>query len=414
MTMLADTQTTTARAADAAVADAKQAMRTADAAHESPSRIVARHEAGLAKLSTLKLTARSAALQRLISEGIELFEQEFDLGSAHSQADDEASDARQAGSFQAAGLREAERAAEAAWQAKRAELEAKALEVAAAPFADHRDLLIRADACAWLIGVNPATGLPDCDEDIIAVHQSLRKGIEEIVARGPDREPLDQARADLEKVERDLTTANDEHERRHGSQSPVVGYEGSELQERLSKLCAERERLRSLILSLEPGDVGDLLLQMEIIFDHVGVVDVTTYSRRASVIGETELGEPRPVLESELWTDDDSARRRALALLAANAAKLRDRELPRDWAGLMRDGAKLHPNARDVIRLAYDKGLDAAGLSDICLSSANTAEDRLPVLLFTRPWKDDCWVTVSPGAAWEGRPVPRGSGETVQ
>ncbi len=409
--MLADAETT-APAADSAVADAKQAVRAAAGGHEQFPRVIARHEAGLAKLTALQHGARSVALQRLIKEGITLVEQEFELASAHGRADEEARDALEAGSDQAERLLKAERAAEAAWQAKRAELEDKAHEVAAAPFADHKDLLIRADAYAWLIGANPTTGLPDCDEDIIAMHQSLRKGVEEIVARAPDREPFDQARADLERVERELAAAHDERARRKAGRTSVD--EETELQERQTKLCAEREELRASILSLEPGDTGDLLLQMEIIFEHFGVVDVGTYARRDSIIGETDLGQPRPIVESELWTDEDDARRRALVLLANNAAKLRDRDLPRDWAALMRDGGKLHPNARDVIRLAYDKHLDAADLTDISLSAPKASEDRLPILTFHEPWKDDRWVTVWPGNCWEGRSFYRAGEEAVQ
>lgn len=401
--MLAEPQTTETNApTDADERDhataARRAVAAAGAATPAkPNRQAEVHRKEVEVLGLIAMTARSPALGRLVYKGLSLKEEAEALWVPYGAADERERDLRAAGApeEEIAAARLDERATWAAWNDKRQEIEEAAFEVANAPFGGLHDLLARAQAAALLIGANgDEEGLPENDEDVLVILRSYRAGIEEMIARGPDREAWDETIIALRDNEKALSSANQEWEDAGGLDFNPA--DRPELSARIDRLHSARDEYRTKLFSLDPPDVEGLLHLMEIVFDHGASLDVGTYERRATMIGD------RPVLEDEQWQDKDDSHRRAFALLASHAARLRDLEKPRDWREAMRDIGGLHPNAKDAVHLAYEAALDLADLKNIQL--AGQPEENLPTLLFAGQ-QGQFWAR--PNSVWKGHMLAR-------
>lgn len=363
-----------------------------------------------AEMEALKLramTARSPALGRLIRRGIAAKETAEAAWEPYGRADEVTRDLRQAGApdDQIAAAEVEYDTAWKFWEAKRRELEEAADDVAGAPFSDLRDIICRAEAAALLLGTSGDEDMmPDTDEDRQAVLLSYRAAIEEMIQRAPDRQSWDDGIDALRTVEKALSKAYDEEERARadaargaaasadGPSDTAEFHRRAQITAKVDDLLGQREQLRTSLLSIDPPDIEGLLDLMDIVFDHSGKLDVSTYERRATIIGN------RPVTETEQWNDDEDSHRRALALIAHHAARLRDLEKPRDWREAMRDIGGLHPNAKDAVHRAYGAGMDVADLKNIQL--AGQPEKNLPTLLF---FGDQGQYWVRPDSVWEAR-----------
>lgn len=376
----------------------KAARRAIDAVDEKPTenRQTRIHLEEMDKLSLAALTAHSDALRRLIQQGMTLKAEAEALWEPHNRADVAARDLRVAGApkeqldVAVLGFDETQKV----WDAKRREVEAVAEQVANAPFGALHDILLRADAAAWLIGTNGnEDNLPENAEDIPFILQSYRSAIEEMISRVPDREEWDEAAIALRKNARDLDAVIDE----------LDADDHPEVEARHDKLLTDRDRLRTRLYSLDPPDVSGLLDMMVAVLDHSGTLDVSRYERRTFALGE------RPVTEEEQREDTDDSHRRALALVAHHAARLRDLEMPRDWQAAMRDIGGLHKNAKDAVRWAYEAGCDLANLKHIQL--AGQPDEKLPVLLFDGA---DGQYWARPRGVWKGHIMDLPDGRTIQ
>jgi hypothetical protein len=351
-------------------------------------------------LGLIAMTVRSSALRRLIYKGIDLKKEAQALWVPHGEADERSRDLRVSGAtkeeMKAAELDEV--ATWAAWEGKRREVEAVASEVANAPFADLHDVLARARAAGLLIGANgdEEECLPEFEGDLLVILRSYRSAIEEMIARIPDREEWDETVIALRENEKALSEANREWEAAGFSSVGFREDEHPELKAKTAQLYENRDRYRTKLLSLDPPDIEGLLALMDVVFDHAGHVDVSTYERRAYIMGD------RPVIEKEQWGDENGSHARSFALVAYHAARLRDASKPRDWSVAMRDLGGLHPNAKDAVHQAYEAGLDLADLKNIQL--AGQPEENLPTLLFSGR---DGQFWARPNSVWKGHMVNR-------
>lgn len=359
------------------------------------------HRDEMEALTVISLTARSAALRRLVRKGMKLKLEAEALWEPHRIADERVRDLRVAGApaddIAAADLDD--RATWSVWEAKRRETEVAAEEVANAPFSDLSDVLVRARAAALLIGVNGDDEcIPENDDDALVILRSYRSAIEEMIARVPDREEWDETVIALREVDRSLSTANQEWEDAGGSRMDFQESDHPALRTKLDLLYADRTRLRTKLLSASPPDVEGLLHLMEVVFDHGALIDVGTYERRAFILGG------RPISEDEMWGGGDSgdSHARAFALVATHAARLRDLEKPSDWREAMRNLGGLSSNAEDALHQAYDAGLDLADLKNIQLRGQPAS--NLPTLLFSGE-EGQFWVR--PNEVWRGHIVDR-------
>ena len=355
-----------------------------------------RYAADMSALTTHQVCVRSSALSHLIGEAIELKNAEQAAADAHTLLQVVEATLKQEGGTpeEIAAASEAENAAEKVFMAAREEMEAAATRVANAPFADVRDALARADAYARLVGTRE-DGEPDCDEDAVAMRNSYRAALEDMHQRSSfdSEDPFDEGENRLQSVEGKLTYLNRQWAEKWGALATVPKDADPELQGQIDEAYAEREAARTLMYAGTPRDVGQLLSLMEIAFDHIGSVDVRSYDARARILGAD------PVEERDMWEDKNDAHRRALALIATHAARLRDQTLPRDWQDLMAS-MSLIPNSRDALWRAYDKGMDVQCLRTIQLRGHPV--DQLPILVFDQP---DGTYWIRPDAAFKGEAV---------
>lgn len=281
------------------------------------------------------------------------------------------------------------------WMAWRRKVDAAAKAVLGAPFADLNDVLARADAAAQVIGSAASDGLPGTDEDREVILLSYRAAILEMLGRNSDREPWDAAVADYQHVQRQLEAVNFEFSHRFGDRSlDDCEVEDPRLIGRLRTLYDQRDAAREAIYAGTPADLDGLLVLMEIVFEHVGPVDVSTYALRQRW---ADKGAPT---EMEMISDEDDAHRRALALLAKHTARLRDLEKPRDWRDAMETFRLVHQNGMDALHLACEKGMHWDDLQ--CIQLQGQPRDKLPILLFAN---DEGQHWVRPDGAFRHEPV---------
>lgn len=413
--MLAETEAPPSKAtthcAAAAVENATRALRATNplAGWSLGQRAQTVHDGGMARLSTAALCARSPSLSAALREAMDAKAENHRLSVETSKAEWILKGLEQTGAVgpevEAADAIVSE--TDAAWHADLKDvLEVAANKVAIAPVADLDDVLIRAAAYPHIIGTTDpanATGLPDCEEDLVAMYHALRDGIIEISQRdkvGPD---------DLEVVSpsRYRETIDRLHELCQQDEAVSAGKvvmdppAQEELQEALTDFYARKDRQADLILAWPATDLSELLLQFEVICDLAFDVDVSTYAVRDGVIGaDPVIG--GPVLTTAQLNLDGS-KRRSLAFFAANLADMRDRQMPTDWRKLWDSVQHLHPNSRDAARRAYDAHLPAAGLRNIQLDGRSN--NHLPVFTFEDKYHRPGFVTVGPNAAHDWSPV---------
>ena len=371
---------------------AMQKAQAAAATYNKGAYAEARFAADMDALTTHKICVRSAALGRLIGEAIELKKIEKERADAHTRAQVIECEIKRNGGSDAeiAAGAAAEVEAERVYIAARENMEAAAYEAAHAPFADIGDLLARTDAYARLVGTGKDNE-PENTEDCITMRDSYRAALEEMHERTKiDDDAFDVGESRLRSAEGKLTYLSRQWDEKWGSLVIVPEDADPELRSQIDEAYAEREAARTLMYAGTPRDVGQLLSLMEIAFDHIGGVDVGAYEVRARNLGTD------PVEERDMWKDNNDAHRRALALIATHAARLRDQSLPRDWQDLMAS-MSLIPNARDALWRAYDEGMDVQRLKTIQLRGHHA--DQLPILVFDQP---DGTYWIRPDVAFKG------------
>ncbi len=359
------------------------------------SRSVQDHEAEMHDLLLLQWGTRAPVLERLIRQGRELKQEAFDLGQAHSRAENAKRDASE-DSLDAAFAAELE--AEKAWEEARGRLDDLALEVLDAPFDDLRDVLTRTDAFVLLVGPasRKAGGAwePASDEDVGCAYQALRRAISEIIEAHPDNEAFGEAEIAYERADEKLSHLHNELVTKGAVFDPG-------LQEELSathrKAIDDRDAAADAILSQRPASLPQLVLQMQIVINELCAHETGSHAAR-----ERWLGSIAPTVE-EMRTGEPGHAARAFSLILENAARLAQQDLSRGWRKLMADEGgvvKLHPNARDVLALAASKHLDPARFSGIYLSGLN--EGRLPQITFGT---DEGNALALPGVIYDWNPV---------
>lgn len=355
--------------------------------------VVQAHAAELERLTTLRLCARSPALARAIAQAVEVKQVAYQKGREHDRAEVLV---QRLGSDADPAVVEAARATEIetdmAYQEALRQLDVAAALVANAPVGGLTDVMDRADAFAHVIGGLGKDGLPASDEDVEKLLGTYRTAVEEMYERGRvDHEDTFAAGlARYRTAEAKLSVLNQRWDDRFGTVVIVPKDAAPDLRRELAEVNAERDQARTLMFAGTPQDVGDLLALMEIAFDHIGSVDVGSYEMRDRIIGA------EPVEERDMWQNDRQAHRRALALIARHAARLRDQSMPSDWRDLMETMSRI-PNGRDAAWRAYDLGMDTANLTNIQL--IGHPADQLPILMFQQP---DGTHWIRPDAAFKG------------
>lgn len=362
-------------------------------AYRAPEHVTRTHQREMDRLTSLRLCARSQGLACAIHEAMPVKVATFQAGQAHGRAETLLSYLPDNTPHV---ILEAVRAVEAemdmGFQEGLRRLDVAAAAVAQAPVGGLSDIMDRADAFVQVLGNADSDGLPETVEDVAILHGSYRAAIEDLYDRGRvgDDDTFAEGECRLRKVEGRLTYLNRLWDEKWGSVALVPKGADPDLKKQIDAAYAERDAARTLMYAGTPRDVGELLALMEIAFDHVGGVDVTSYEVRDRVIG-TE-----PVEERDMWLDERQSHRRALALIARHAARLRDQTMPKDWRDLMETMART-PNGRDAVWRAYDKGMDAANLKNIQLTGRPA--DQLPVLMFEQR---DGTYWIGPDAAFKG------------
>ena len=399
--MLAETQTPDAPTAPKDAASiAASAVAQADAAcPQAVPRSARLHAQEMEALGLHRMTVRSEALRAAIVDGMKVKVDAYERELIDNAAQDaEIALCREGGDPNPASVEAAKALSartNAEWMAWRIKLQAAADAVLEAPFASLNDVLARADAAAHLIGSVANDGLPDTDEDREVILLSYRSAILEMLGRNSDREPWDVAVAEYRHVQRQLEGCNFEFSHRFGDRTlDDCEAEDPRLIGRLRTLYDQRDAAREAIYAGTPADLDGLLVLMEIVFEHVGPIDVSTYALRQRW---ADQGAPT---EMEMISDEDDAHRRALALLAKHTARLRDLEKPRDWREAMDTFRFVHPNGKDVMHLACEKGMHWDDLQ--CIQLQGQPRDKLPVLLFANE-EGQHWVR--PDGAFRSEPV---------
>lgn len=335
-----------------------------------------RHDDEMHRLVNAIPECRSTALARAIEDVIKAKTRTFEASCADDRLDTDET--------------------HSAWEMAREDLNEFADILAKAPIANASDALIRAECFVDAVGRQTGTGLPDNDSgDQPLLIECLRAGLQWLALQEPDPDDWNDAVAAYRRSIREIESAS---RAKDGLEQAVLVEDGvrDELEKRQGKAFADRDAARAAILSMEPADVGGLLVQMEVMADRFGI-DLGSYTSREALAGD------HIITAAQFWddADDKDALRRGLALLAVNAAKLRDRSLPADWRDILDGFLSVHDGGRDVLRSAYDANLNAGDLTAVQLQVPNY--DREPVLLFTKP--NGHMVHVAAGQVWVWEPV---------
>lgn len=335
-----------------------------------------RHEDEMHRLVNAIPECRSTALVRAIEDVIEAKTRTFEASCADERIDTDET--------------------HSAWELAREALEEFAALLAKAPIANATDALIRAECFIDAFERNPSTGLPENDDGArLVLIESLKAGLEWLALQEPDADDWNDAVSAYRRSVREIESAS---RAKDGLERAALVEDGvrDELEKRLGKAFTDRDAARTAILSMEPADVGGLLVQIEVMANRFGI-DLGSYTSREALAGD------QIITAAQFWDDmdDKDALRRGLAVLAVNAAKLRDRSLPSDWRAILDGFLSVHDGGRDVLRSAYDANLNADDLTAVQLQVPNY--EREPVLLFTKP--NGHMVHVAPGQVWVWEPV---------
>ena len=334
----------------AAAHAAEKALGEEPAPKSERSRSQVRHDAEMERLSLHRMTVHSEALRAAIDAAMKQKQRTHDLARAHIAADDAADEFDDEGCAQAA-------AAEAAWQASRAELDTAALLVAHAPFSDLNDVVARAEAFAELVGRPDKDAPPEFDEDHILMLGSYRQAVMEMLERQPSRGDWDDAVAGLREIERQ-----------------IAGWGENGIAERRDKAWADRDAAITDLLSMQPPHLDGVLLLLDIVRE-VRFLRARTYWSRAK-----DIDDDGQVTIADIRAPGELGVARSLSLIAQHVARLRELEMPRDWRGAMRDLGRIAPGAPDTVRNAFDQGMHLPELTNIQLGGL--PDSQLPVLHF--------------------------------
>lgn len=396
--MLAEAQTNAAAAcfADTATTVARRAV--ADANRPSLDRATAQRRAlAVEAAETLPAAVAATATAReqdLITSIFEAIPEVLALSQVHSEADEPENDTVDE--------------KWAAWDAARSEVETLARELVALPAesvgAASRRVSLYRKILTFTEGAPEGEGLDGLlAEDAQIMGNAAISALEALAGQVPDRTEWDAAVKALRDAEWCLQRAGREEDS-HARAAFVEEHVRESLKERLDQAYEDRDTARTQLLAMDPPDAGGLLIQMEIVFDHAAVGDVSTYTSRARLHGDV------PITAEYLWKADEEALLPAFALLAVNAAKLQDRALPLEWREFIAGTEDPHRNFRDAVHHAIRAGLDPKRLAGIQLAGA--PEDELPVLTFKGP--GDQFVYAKPSGCWEWRGVSELAGGVAQ
>lgn len=387
--MLAEAQTNAAATCSADTATTVARRAVAAATRSSLDRATAQRRAlAVEAAEALPVAIAAVATDRerdLITRIFEAIPDVLSLSQAHSEADE----------FDKDTVDEKW----AAWDAARSDVETLARELVALPAesvgAASRRVSLYRKILTFTEGAPEGEGLDGLlDEDAKIMGSAAISALEALAGQEPDRTEWDAAVKALRDAEWRLQCAGREEDS-HARAAFVEELVRESLKERLDAAYADRDTARTQVLAMDPPDAGGLLIQMEIVFDHAAVGDVSTYASRARLRGDV------PITAEYLWHAHDERLLPAFALLAVNAAKLRDRALPREWQEFLASAEDPHSNFRDAAAQAIRAGLDPQRLASIQLAGA--PEDELPVLTFKGP--GDQIVYAKPSGCWEWRDV---------
>lgn len=335
-----------------------------------------RHDAELGRLLNAWPEARSTALRRAIDAVVEL-KVACQAAAEHDMKHGLEGDAE-------------------TWPAARDALIEAAFALAEAPISNATDALVRAECFIDAVDRNPTTGLPEDDSGNHPILiETLKSAVSWLALQEPDADEWDGAVRAYRKAVHDLDTCARE-EASFARAAIVEDVARLSLSDRANDAQGRRDEATSAILRMEPPHVGGLLVQLEMLADRFSV-DLTSYTSREAALGDD------PVSGQRLWEarSDEEALKFGLALVAINAAKLRDRSYPSDWRAMLDGFLSVHEGGRDAVRAAYDAELLPSDLVTVVLDPRG--ETKQPVLLF-RTIHDEM-IQARPGEVWKWEPV---------
>lgn len=396
MTMLAENQTTRRTAARSAETAAHRSVSAAN--RPALDRATAHRRALAVEAAETAPAAVAAAVtdreRDLIARIFQAIPDVLSLSQAHSEADEFDKDTVDENW--------------AVWDAARSEVETLARELIALPAvsigAASRRVSLYRKVLTFTEGAPEGEGHDGLlDEDAQIMGNAAISALEALAGQEPDRTEWDAAVKALRDAEWRLRCGGREEDGL-ATAAMVEDHVRESLKERLDTAYADRDTARTRLLAMDPPDAGGLLIQMEIVFDHAAVGDVSTYASRARLRGD------EPITADHLWTAEGETLWPAFALLAVNAAKLQDRSLPGEWREFISGTEDPHRNFRDAVDQAIRVGLSPQRLAGIQLAGA--PEDELPVLTFKGP--GDEFVYAKPSGCWAWRDISELAGGEAQ